>query len=127
MKLGHIWLCIGIGVVLLLALTEKDSKPMHTSSPQVSPKVQPYVQPAIIADAMKPQPLPSYTPIYPGVGYSGSECTYDCSGHEAGYQWAEQKGIEEPDDCGGNSQSFIEGCRKYANEKKVENGEEPEE
>jgi hypothetical protein len=41
-------------------------------------------------------------------------CTGDCSGHDAGYKWAEEKSIEDPDDCGGNSDSFIEGCRAYA-------------
>lgn len=41
-------------------------------------------------------------------------CTQDCSGHEAGYQWAERREIHDPDECGGNSQSFIEGCRAYA-------------
>lgn len=44
------------------------------------------------------------------------DCTSDCSGHEAGYEWAEEKGITDPDDCGGNSNSFIEGCEAYANE-----------
>lgn len=44
----------------------------------------------------------------------GKPCTEDCSGHEAGYQWAEEKGIGHHDDCGGNSQSFIEGCEAYA-------------
>lgn len=48
--------------------------------------------------------------------FNGYECTSDCSGHEAGYQWAEDKGITDPDDCGGNSQSFIEGCRSYTEE-----------
>ena len=43
-------------------------------------------------------------------------CTDDCSGHEAGYQWAQDNGIEDPDDCGGNSNSFIEGCVTYAKE-----------
>lgn len=42
------------------------------------------------------------------------ECTEDCSGHQAGYDWAAEQGIEDPDDCGGNSQSFIEGCEAYA-------------
>ena len=46
--------------------------------------------------------------------YMGYPCTVDCSGHEAGYQWAEEKGIDDPDDCGGNSNSFIEGCIAYA-------------
>jgi hypothetical protein len=46
----------------------------------------------------------------------GYGCTQDCSGHEAGYAWAEERGIANPDDCGGNSFSFEEGCRAYAEE-----------
>ena len=45
--------------------------------------------------------------------FHGYECTVDCSGHEAGYAWAEENGITDPGDCGGNSQSFIEGCIAY--------------
>jgi hypothetical protein len=48
--------------------------------------------------------------------YKGYECTDDCSGHEAGYEWAQRKGITDPDDCGGNSNSFIEGCKSYVGE-----------
>jgi len=44
------------------------------------------------------------------------DCTGDCSGHEAGYEWASDNGISDPDDCGGKSNSFIEGCEAYANE-----------
>ena len=47
--------------------------------------------------------------------FGGYECTEDCSGHEAGYQWAEDNGIETEDDCGGNSDSFEIGrasCRE---------------
>jgi len=46
--------------------------------------------------------------------FHGYACTKDCSGHRAGYEWAERKGIADPDDCGGKSLSFIEGCRAYA-------------
>lgn len=45
--------------------------------------------------------------------YQGYPCTVDCSGHEAGYEWAERKGIPDADACSGNSISFIEGCRSY--------------
>jgi hypothetical protein len=38
------------------------------------------------------------------------------SGHDAGYEWADRNGIEHPDDCSGNSDSFIEGCEEYARE-----------
>lgn len=49
--------------------------------------------------------------------FSGDEeCTQDCSGHDAGHLWAEQRGITDPDECGGNSWSFVEGCRSFAEE-----------
>lgn len=53
--------------------------------------------------------------------YSGQyRCTQDCSGHKAGYAWAEQNDIVDPDDCGGDSQSFIEGCQEYAEARQQE-------
>lgn len=48
--------------------------------------------------------------------YQGYGCTVDCSGHDAGYNWAAENGITDPESCGGNSWSFIEGCRAYAEE-----------
>lgn len=48
--------------------------------------------------------------------FYGYPCTSDCSGHEAGYEWAQDKGISDSSDCGGNSNSFIEGCEAYAAE-----------
>ncbi len=58
--------------------------------------------------------------------FAGAGCTEDCSGHEAGYAWAEEKGITDPDNCGGKSWSFVEGCRAYAEEQSGEDREEPE-
>jgi hypothetical protein len=48
--------------------------------------------------------------------FNGYPCLEDCSGHQAGYDWAESHGIIDAYDCGGNSQSFIEGCQSYAEE-----------
>ncbi len=48
--------------------------------------------------------------------FKGYACTDDCSGHEAGYNWAEEKGISDENDCGGNSNSFIEGCVSFVEE-----------
>lgn len=48
--------------------------------------------------------------------FGGYECTEDCSGHQAGYDWAEEHGIDDPDTCGGKSQSFIEGCMAFASQ-----------
>lgn len=64
-------------------------------------------------------PTPTRTPLPPlklPQTFREYPCTIDCSGHEAGYEWAEEHGITNPDDCGGKSQSFIEGCQSYAEE-----------
>lgn len=45
--------------------------------------------------------------------FGGYECTEDCSGHKAGYEWAEQNDISDESDCNGNSTSFNEGCQAY--------------
>lgn len=63
-------------------------------------------------------------PVYPSPRaldqgqrfFRGYACTQDCSGHEAGYEWAEEEGIEDEEDCTGWSQSFIEGCQAYVEE-----------
>jgi hypothetical protein len=46
--------------------------------------------------------------------FKGYQCTRDCSGHEAGYAWAQRKGVTEKSQCTGKSQSFIEGCWAWA-------------
>ena len=46
--------------------------------------------------------------------FNGYECTDDCSGHEAGYQWAEDNDVCDEEFDGGNSESFNEGVRSYA-------------
>jgi hypothetical protein len=50
----------------------------------------------------------------PAQTYGGFDCTVDCSGHAAGYKWADDHGINDEADCPeGNSQSFHEGCIAY--------------
>jgi len=54
----------------------------------------------------------------PAETFAGNDCTFDCSSHEAGYRWAEKKGIQDGDDCEiagehSNSPSFAEGCKSY--------------
>jgi hypothetical protein len=48
--------------------------------------------------------------------FHGYECSGDCSGHEAGYEWAEDNDIEDESDCSGQSQYFNEGCQAYIEE-----------
>ena len=53
-------------------------------------------------------------PIHAGAReFHGYECTDDCSGHIAGYRWAQAHSISDEADCGGNSNSFYEGCLAY--------------
>lgn len=66
----------------------------------------------------------TYRRYGPPVEFHGYPCTVDCSGHEAGYAWAEEHDIDDPDDCDGNSDSFIEGCRAYAEEQVEANGDD---
>ena len=48
--------------------------------------------------------------------FHGYGCTQDCSGHEAGYDWADRNNIQNENDCHGNSNSFSEGCRAWVEE-----------
>jgi hypothetical protein len=64
--------------------------------------------------------------------FAGYECTVDCSGHEAGYEWAEEHDISDGDDCDragehSNSPSFAEGCHAYVDgESDPEQAAEPD-
>ncbi|WP_273793187.1 hypothetical protein [Brucella anthropi] len=40
-------------------------------------------------------------------------CKDDCSGHQAGYNWAKKKAVRDDAQCRSNSQSFTEGCLYY--------------
>jgi hypothetical protein len=54
--------------------------------------------------------------------FGGNECIDDCSGHKAGYEWAEAKGITDPSICQSvlircpNCTSFAEGCETYTDD-----------
>jgi hypothetical protein len=45
--------------------------------------------------------------------YFGEKCTEDCSGHIAGFKWAEYYRIENPNSCRSDSMSFVRGCQIY--------------
>ena len=63
---------------------------------------------ALLLTALKPSLADAAT-------FKGYQCeTPDCSGHIAGYNWAQRKRITDPALCTGNSRAFIEGCQAYA-------------
>lgn len=50
-------------------------------------------------------------PSYSSREYIEPENPYNTgSGHSAGYEWAQENNVSS---CGGNSNSFIEGCEEY--------------
>lgn len=55
--------------------------------------------------------------------FHGFGCLGSCDGHEAGYAWAEDNGVSDTADCGGNSWAFEEGCAAYA----IENPDDSDE
>jgi hypothetical protein len=106
-----IWaIVIAVGLVLLLTNSKTDvgSTPAARLTPSNSDSS------AITPEATSATERNSPT-------FAGSPCTSDCSGHEAGYNWAEEHGIDDESDCDtaedtSNSPSFAEGCRAYVQE-----------
>lgn len=44
-----------------------------------------------------------------------SRCTADCSGHDAGWQWAQDHDVTDSSECSGSG-SFEDGCLAYVEE-----------
>lgn len=71
-------------------------------------------------DAVADQPYVSATEPATGTAgeptstFGGYPCLDDCSENKAGFQWAAENSITDPDNCTGNTAAFIEGCRVYA-------------
>lgn len=112
------WLIVGgVAVVVFVALGQEDRP--HSLSRQAPASVQ-YTPPTSVPTWQAPSAasMPAGLSSLPSTHlyFKGDPCTIDCSGHEAGYEWAEENGIDDPDDCDGKSDSFIEGCRSYAEE-----------
>jgi hypothetical protein len=61
--------------------------------------------------------------------FDGYQCKGDCSGHQAGYDRAEQNGIDDESSCNTPSASFNQGCESYVEENaaSVSDDEEDEE
>jgi hypothetical protein len=96
--------------------TSNNLKPLKTlESPEPTNK-PPAIQTSIPVYNSVPVVDYNESSNYEPQTFGGNDCIGDCSGHEAGYNWAEEKDIDDPSDCGGNSNSFIEGCETYAEE-----------
>jgi len=96
----------GLNKYYFFALCDYDQKPTYIAEltfQQTNTYKAPYIPPVY--------------PTYPSnKAFYNYTCTENCEGHEAGYEWAEENDISDYDDCGGNSNSFIEGCYAYVDE-----------
>ncbi|GEM_PF-2009276 len=61
------------------------------------------------------------------IGFIIVPTVYAGEGHDAGYEWAAEHGIDDPDYDEGNSESFNEGVREYAEEQAEASEEDDEE
>jgi hypothetical protein len=79
---------------------------------------------ALLGSIAQQAALVPYAAVPPNAvlarNFHGYPCTRDCSGHEAGYAWAQHKDIRDPSFCSGKSNSFIEGCQSAAEEAQAE-------
>jgi hypothetical protein len=110
MNKSHLFVCGVIGAAALGAFALSGHK-AGADDPSAS------VSPTSATGTVVPEGDGS-TSVAAAVGpyeaeHGDADCTQDCSGHEAGYKWAEENDISDEDDCTGNSESFIEGCKAY--------------
>ena len=60
----------------------------------------------------------------PRIDLSG--CPDECSGHDAGYAWAQSQRIEGYHQCQGPDPGFLEGCTAYVHDRHEEQENEEE-
>jgi hypothetical protein len=102
-------LAVGLSLPWLLCCSSEQTPSGEESNVSEGP-----AQTAAAADASD---VPDSSDTSDGSStFHGYDCTQDCSGHKAGYEWAKEHGIDDPDKCGGDSESFKQGCRAYAEE-----------
>jgi len=59
--------------------------------------------------------------------FDGNTCLGDCSGHQAGYDWAEQNDVDDESSCSTPSASFNQGCESYVEENAASDDEDEDE
>jgi hypothetical protein len=114
---------IGVGLLYLLALSQPGAqRSPAVATPAVTPANE--FQPSTGQAEAEPPAASSASGRIATEGsarsFAGYGCSGDCSGHEAGYKWAEEHGIDDEGDCdaagdNSNSPSFAEGCKAYVN------------
>ena len=104
------WLLMMGGLVAAFVLwpfKQSVDQVSHGAVASQDTRAVPYRKPELLAKAPAPRSR-----------FGGYPCpSSDCSEDKAGFRWAEDNAIVDPDDCTGNSGAFIEGCRVYAQQR----------
>jgi hypothetical protein len=106
-----------VGVALLFISAGCDGRPTAEYEPYADEDHRHSVDGPGTLETIREDALDEAASSLSGLTYSDLGepygCTDDCSGHEAGVAWAEENELRDPGDCGGRSQSFVEGCEAY--------------
>lgn len=118
--LRHVVIALAAAAALSWLVLRKGDEPRRADAavPQLAPLL-----PAVGAPALAP-PAPALPAAGPKLTFHGFSCGHDCSGHEAGYAWAERHNADSESTCTGESSAFMEGCLAYVREQKGEAIEE---
>lgn len=103
--------------VLILKLEAKKNKVVENSKLLTISEIER----SLIANAVKSIELETYWDDYAEYNirtqykFLDYECSTDCSGHIAGYEWAAVNAASHSADCSNHSESFKRGCNLYVN------------
>jgi hypothetical protein len=114
---------IGGGIFYLAILSQPDAQRSPAATPANELQLstgQAETEPPATPDGSLPSSPGEDAAVGSARSFSGYECSGNCSGHEAGYNWAEAHDIDDEDVCdtagdNSNSASFAEGCKAYVN------------
>ena len=103
------WLFVILMVLFLSSCSEKKEEITQNYSPETIETAQEIYQ-APVEDLTEDQLEEAQQQE---VDAATNNCVGDCSGHQAGYEWAQENSISSERDCDGNSDSFNEGCTNF--------------
>jgi len=111
------WKKLAVGIIFIVAILWLlgRSKTSETHRPTLTDTDSP-----VLSTSSPTDPDPKRDQVLSTRTFAGDPCTSDCSGHEAGYNWAQEHDIDDEDACDtagdtSNSPSFAAGCRAYVN------------
>lgn len=67
----------------------------------------------VVGATVAATPAYSQQPRY----FGGYPCTHQCRDHAAGFEFARQVRLKDPNQCAGPTQSYVQGCRVYSRDR----------